>query len=156
MDMPCIHIFYFMVITGRGKKKYMHSLLMAVWMSGATLLALTMKTIAVLSGKALLAALLSLMLSVISAFSHKGHADLKSTTYEIITKPIVAHTHQADVQDGHAGDLNPVYPYKRSINNPGEIVFRSSPSIPEDVEQIDLIKRRRPYHSPISLEYSKS
>lgn len=135
----------------------MHSLLMAGWMSGATLLALTMKTIAVLSGKALLAALLSLMLSVISAFSHKGHADLKSTTYEIITKPIVAHTHQTDVHDGHASELTPAY-YKRSIN-PAEIVVKNDPLIGEDVQHIELVRKLRdrvPYYSPVSIEYSKS
>lgn len=132
----------------------MHSLLMAGWMSGATLLALTMKTIAVLSGKALLAALLSLMLSVISAFSHKGHADLKSTTYEIISKPIVAHTHHADLHDGHVNE-GYATPYKRSIN-PAEIIINGG-LIPEDVEHIGLIKKIRdrvPYYSP--NEYFKS
>ena len=144
-----------MSIVGRGKKKYMHSLLMAGWMSGATLLALTMKTIAVLSGKALLAALLSLMLSVISAFSHKGHADLKSTTYEIISKPIVAHTHHADLHDGH-GNEGYAPSYKRSINPAAEIIVERAP-MPEDVEHIGLIRKIRdrvPYYSP--NEYFKS
>lgn len=138
---------------GRGKKKYMNSLLMAGWMSGATLLALTMKTIAILSGKALLAALLSLMLSVISAFG-KGHAETKSTTYEIITKPIVSHSHSADVHEGHASELNPTYAYKRSIAP--EIMVKNG-DIPSDIEHIiRKIKDRAPYYTPVSIEYSKS
>ncbi len=127
---------------------------MAGWMSGATLLALTMKTIAILSGKALLAALLSLMLSVISAFG-KGHAEHKSTTYEIITKPIVAHSHSTDVHEAHASDLKPDYlPYKRSINP--EVIIKTD-GVPSDIEHIiRKIKDRAPYYAPVAVEYSKS
>ncbi|XP_065215143.1 uncharacterized protein LOC135841863 isoform X2 [Planococcus citri] len=141
--------------TGRGKKKYMHSLLMAGWMSGATLLALTMKTIAILSGKALLAALLSLMLSVMSAFSGKGHSE-KSTTYEIITKPIVAH-HSADVHEAHGSELSPNYAYnynKRSIGP--EIILRSA-NLPTDIEHIiRKINDHSTYSPSPPLEFSKS
>lgn len=127
---------------------------MAGWMSGATLLALTMKTIAILSGKALLAALLSLMLSVISAFSGKGHSE-KSTTYEIITKPIVAH-HSADVHEAHGSELSPNYAYKRSIGP--EIILRSTNLPSTDIEHI-IRKINNDYalYSPTSpVEFSKS
>lgn len=127
---------------------------MVGWMSGATLLALTMKTIAILSGKALLAALLSLMLSVISAFSHKGHPETKSTTYEIITKPIVSHSHTADIHDAHSSELNPAFSYKRSINP--ELIVKD-PEIPSDIEHIiRKIKDRTPYYAAVPIEYSKS
>lgn len=131
----------------------MHSLMMAGWMSGATLLALTMKTIAILSGKALLAALLSLMLSVMSAFSGKGHSE-KSTTYEIITKPIVAH-HSADVHEAHASEINPNYAYKRSIGP--EIILRST-NVPTPTELEHIIRKIGEYPSSYSapLEFSKT
>lgn len=126
---------------------------MAGWMSGATLLALTMKTIAILSGKALLAALLSLMLSVISAFSGKGHAEHKSATYEIITKPIITHSHATDVREAHPSEINPTYAtYKRSISP--DIILRGT-NIPTDIDHIiRKIEDHTPYFTPI--EYSKS
>lgn len=131
----------------------MQSLLMAGWMSGATLLALTMKTIAILSGKAMLAALLSLMLSVISAFSKHHHGELKSTTYEIITKPIVSHSHSTDIHEAHASDLSPAYAYKRSI--PPDVLVKAD-SASEIEHIIRRIKDRAPYYAPLAVEYAKT
>lgn len=136
----------------------MHSLLMAGWMSGATLLALSVKTIAILSGKALIAALLSLMLSAISAFGKGGHhnAHTKSTTYEIITKPIVTHSHTSDVQEAHGSDLNPAFSYKRSAPVLPEVVIKTE-TVPDDIEHLmKNIRDRAPYFAPVSVEYSKS
>lgn len=67
-------------------------------------MAVGMSALAALAGKALMTALLSLMLSAISAL--KGSGDHKSTTYEIVTRPVVshAHTHSSEVQhEAHHG-----------------------------------------------------
>lgn len=72
-------------------------------MSGGTLLVLGLKTLAAMATKALIASLIALVLTCFSNFGggggHKG--DLKSTTYEIITKPVLshAHLHTSEVSD---------------------------------------------------------
>ncbi|XP_050437131.1 uncharacterized protein LOC126843570 [Adelges cooleyi] len=102
--------------TGRGKKqKYAHAILLAGWVTGATLLVIGMKAIAVLAGKALMTALLSLLLSGLSSFKG-GHSEPKSTTYEIVTKPVYSHSHTSD-HDAHAAASQNNPTYRRSIGN---------------------------------------
>ncbi|XP_050533823.1 uncharacterized protein LOC126901432 [Daktulosphaira vitifoliae] len=104
------------VQSGRGKKqKYAQSILLAGWVTGATLLVIGMKAIAVLAGKALMTALLSLLLSGLSSFKG-GHSEPKSTTYEIVTKPVYSHSHTND-HDIHAAASQNNPTYRRSINN---------------------------------------
>lgn len=83
--------------------------------SGGTLMALGLSALAALAGKALMTALLSLALSGFAAFKGSGDSGHKSTTYEIITKPVVthAHTHSAEVQHEHGG--HHAYAYGRSM-----------------------------------------
>uniref|UniRef100_A0A8D8TV57 Uncharacterized protein n=1 Tax=Cacopsylla melanoneura TaxID=428564 RepID=A0A8D8TV57_9HEMI len=124
--------------TGRGKsgKKggYSQHIMMAALASGATLIALAFKTIALLAGKALIASLISLAIAAASAFKGHHHSEPKSTTYEIVTKPIVTHT---DAHHGSAGGhshdaLEQGYAtYKRSIDtrpieaaNVDKVVYR--------------------------------
>ncbi|XP_003244002.1 uncharacterized protein LOC100574673 [Acyrthosiphon pisum] len=102
--------------SGRGKKqKYAQSILLAGWVTGAMLLALGMKAIAVLAGKALMTALMSLLLSGLASFrGGGGHSEPKSTTYEIVTKPVYSHSHStADDTHSAASQNNPTY--RRSI-----------------------------------------
>lgn len=61
-------------------------------MSGGTLLALGMTALAAMAGKALMTSLLSLMLTALTALKSGGDHH-KSTTYEIVTKPVVSHAH---------------------------------------------------------------
>jgi len=101
--------------TGRGKKqKYAQSILLAGWVTGAMLLALGMKTIAVLAGKALMTALMSLLLSALASFRGHGHSEPKSTTYEIVTKPVYSHSHST-AEDTHAAGTQNNPTYRRSI-----------------------------------------
>ncbi|XP_022178668.1 uncharacterized protein LOC111039448 [Myzus persicae] len=101
--------------SGRGKKqKYAQSILLAGWVTGAMLLALGMKAIAVLAGKALMTALMSLLLSGLASFRGGGHSEPKSTTYEIVTKPVYSHSHStADDTHSAGSQNNPTY--RRSI-----------------------------------------
>lgn len=93
-------------------------MLLAGWVTGAMLLALGMKAIAVLAGKALMTALMSLLLSALASFRGHGHghAEPKSTTYEIVTKPVYTHSHTAAaVDDAHAAATQNNPAYRRSI-----------------------------------------
>lgn len=104
------------MFAGRGKKqKYAQSILLAGWVTGAMLLALGMKAIAVLAGKALMTALMSLLLSGLASFrGGGGHSEPKSTTYEIVTKPVYSHSHStADDTHSAGSQNNPTY--RRSI-----------------------------------------
>nr|XP_018896288.1 PREDICTED: uncharacterized protein LOC109030002 isoform X2 [Bemisia tabaci] len=103
---------------GGKKNKYNYPLMMAGVVSGGTLLVLGMKTIAALAGKALIASMLSLLLTGLSLFKGHGggggHAEHKSTTYEIITKPVVTHAHSTDVHHEAQGPEGG-YAYRRSM-----------------------------------------
>lgn len=80
----------------------MHAIASAAMMSGGTLLVLGLKTLAAMATKALIASLIALVLTCFSSFGGGGHkGDLKSTTYEIITKPVLshAHLHTSEVND---------------------------------------------------------
>ncbi|XP_025193012.1 uncharacterized protein LOC112593015 [Melanaphis sacchari] len=102
--------------SGRGKKqKYAQSILLAGWVTGAMLLALGMKAIAVLAGKALMTALMSLLLSGLASF-RGGHSEPKSTTYEIVTKPVYSHSHST-ADDTHAAGTQNNPAYRRSIGS---------------------------------------
>lgn len=105
------------MFAGRGKKqKYAQSILLAGWVTGAMLLALGMKAIAVLAGKALMTALMSLLLSGLASFRGGGHSEPKSTTYEIVTKPVYSHSHStADDTHSAGSQNNPTY--RRSIGS---------------------------------------
>lgn len=121
---------------GRGKKqKYAQSILMAGWVTGAMLLALGMKAIAVLAGKALMTALMSLLLSGLASFrGGGGHSEPKSTTYEIVTKPVYTHSH-ATADDTHAAGTQNSPTYRRSIGS-ASVQRVSPPSSDEEPDHI--------------------
>ncbi|KAI5714620.1 hypothetical protein M8J77_002761 [Diaphorina citri] len=110
------------VASGRAKSKkggYKEHFLMAAIASGGTLIALAFKTIALLAGKALITSLISLAIAAASALKGHHHSEPKSTTYEIVTKPIVTHTDAHHGTGGHGGHdaLEQSYAaYKRSID----------------------------------------
>lgn len=82
-----------------------HAIASAAMMSGGTLLVLGLKALAAMATKALIASMIALVLTCFSNFGggHGGHkGDLKSTTYEIITKPLVSHAHL------HTSEVRPV------------------------------------------------
>lgn len=124
---------------GRGKKqKYAQSILLAGWVTGAMLLALGMKTIAVLAGKALMTAFMSLLLSALASFraggGHGHHAEPKSTTYEIVTKPVYTHSHATGTDDVHAAGTQNVPTYRRSIG--GGAIQHVQPSSSEEADHV--------------------
>lgn len=87
--------------------------------SGGTLMAVGMSALAALAGKALMTALLSLMLSALAAMRGGGDSGGGGkTTYEIIAKPIVthAHTHSSEVQHEVHGGHHHAYAYARSLD----------------------------------------
>lgn len=100
----------------------------AFWIAGllsaGTMLAMGMSAMSAMAGKALMTSLLALMLAAFAAL--KGHSeDKKSTTYEIITRPIYTHSHgshkHAEVMaDSHmmsGSHTGPSYTYRRSIDH---------------------------------------
>lgn len=85
---------------GGGGKRRNYGLLAAALFSAGTLLTLGLAALAAMSGKALMTSLAALLLAALTAMKGHGSSDHKSTTYEIITKPVVshAHTHSAEVK----------------------------------------------------------
>lgn len=133
---------------GRRKKNRMSGLLAAGLFSGGTLMAVGLSAIAALAGKALMTALLSLVLSGISAFRGSGDSGHKSTTYEIITKPVVthAHTHSAEVQHEHGGGHHGYAAYARSIE--------SNPNSPAGDSYLLAYRAQRPYPTVLTTTTS--
>lgn len=105
--------------TGRKKdKKGGQSIIAAALLMKSMLLALALGALALLAGKALVAALMALLLSALSAFKALT-PEKKSTTYEIITKPAhytSAHTHSNVVHEDHSGGGMGTSGYGRSLN----------------------------------------
>nr|CAI5869997.1 unnamed protein product [Callosobruchus analis] len=90
---------------GKGGGGGHHMIFAAAAMMKGTLLALALGGIAAVAGKALMTGLISLVLSAIiglKALTHHGH---KSTTYEIVSKPIYTHSssHSIAHEDHHGG-----------------------------------------------------
>ncbi|XP_059050565.1 uncharacterized protein LOC131845512 isoform X2 [Achroia grisella] len=97
-----------------GKKGGMGGLMAMAMMMKGTLMTLGLGALALLAGKALMTAMMSLLLSAIIGIKSlsSGH---KSTTYEIVSKPIYSHSHSHSTAHedvggyGHSG-------YGRSLN----------------------------------------
>ncbi|XP_022918448.1 uncharacterized protein [Onthophagus taurus] len=105
-------------IGGGGKKGGgMGMLLAAGAMMKGTLMAVAMAALAALAGKALMTALISLMLSAIIGLKSLTSGGGKQTTYEVITKPIYSHgsSHSSSHEDygGHGHSS-----YGRSFDMP--------------------------------------
>ncbi|XP_053619738.1 uncharacterized protein LOC128680540 [Plodia interpunctella] len=99
---------------GGGKKGGMGGLLAIGMLFKGTLMSIGLGALALLAGKALMTALMSLLLSAIIGIKSLSGGQ-KSTTYEIVSKPIYSHTHSHSTAHedvggyGHSG-------YGRSIN----------------------------------------
>ncbi|XP_075210975.1 osiris 11 [Lycorma delicatula] len=92
---------------GRGKKKKnMGPLLVGLMLKGG-LIAMAMKGLALLAGKALIVSKLALVLAGIVAlkklFSGGGGGGGEKTTYEIVKQPIVSHAHQYTTSHEYGG-----------------------------------------------------
>ncbi|KAF7279553.1 hypothetical protein GWI33_007072 [Rhynchophorus ferrugineus] len=99
---------------GKGGGGGMGYLLAAGAMMKGTLFALAMGGLAALAGKALMAAMISLLLSAISAL--KGSGSSGKTTYEVVAKPVYtsSHSHSVSHEDGGHGHSG----YGRSFDDP--------------------------------------
>lgn len=89
---------------GRGDKKqgkWSGTLITAAVLTGGTLLWMGLSSLMAMATKALAASLLSIVISIVTAYRSSGHSH-KSTTYEIVAKPVYS-PYSADVQhDPHA------------------------------------------------------
>ncbi|XP_028179044.1 uncharacterized protein LOC114366380 [Ostrinia furnacalis] len=85
----------------------------ALMMKGA-LGAAALGALALLAGKALMTALMSLLLSALVGL--KGHGGHKSTTYEIITKPEVSHHHSHSHEEHHEHEHGHHGGYRRAYD----------------------------------------
>ncbi|XP_062540340.1 uncharacterized protein LOC134208366 [Armigeres subalbatus] len=87
-----------------GKKGGLEAMLAAAMMMKGTLGALALGGLALIAGKALMTALLAMTIATIvglkSLTSGGGH---KSTTYEIVAKPMYSHSHTEQEEMGHGG-----------------------------------------------------
>lgn len=93
------------LFTGRGKKKKnMGPLLIAMMMKGG-MLAMAMKGLALLAGKALIVSKLALVLAGIVALKKlfSGGGGGEKTTYEIVKQPVVSHAHQYTTSHEYSG-----------------------------------------------------
>lgn len=82
---------------------------------------LGMGALAALAGKALMTGLMSLMLSAIIGLKSATGGGHKSTTYEIISKPVYSHSHShsSEVQHDHGGGGgggHAAYTYGRNLD----------------------------------------
>ncbi|XP_030037388.2 uncharacterized protein LOC115452904 [Manduca sexta] len=99
---------------GGGKKGGMGGLLAAGLLMKGTLMSVGLGALALLAGKALMTAMMSLLLSAIVGLKSLSGGQ-KSTTYEIVSKPIYSHSHSHSTAHedvggyGHSG-------YGRSLN----------------------------------------
>lgn len=89
---------------GGGKKGGgMGAVLAAAAMMKGTLMALALGGLAALAGKALMTAMISLMLSAIIGLKSLTSGGGKSTTYEVIAKPVYSHANTHSVSHEESG-----------------------------------------------------
>ncbi|CAG9794901.1 unnamed protein product [Diatraea saccharalis] len=98
---------------GGGKGGGSGLLAVALMMKGA-LGAAALGALALLAGKALMTALMSLLLSALVGL--KGSGGHKSTTYEIITKPEVSHHHSHSHEEHHEHEHGHHGGYRRAYD----------------------------------------
>ncbi|XP_014273834.1 uncharacterized protein [Halyomorpha halys] len=78
---------------GRKNKRMLPALLMALMLKGS-MLAMAMKGLALLAGKALIVSKMALVLAGVIALKKLFSGGGEKTTYEIVKQPIVSHSHQ--------------------------------------------------------------
>ncbi|KAJ8931934.1 hypothetical protein NQ314_015106 [Rhamnusium bicolor] len=114
---------------GRGGGGGMGGMILAAGaMMKGTLMALALGGIATLAGKALMTGLISLLLSAIIGLKSLAHHGHKSTTYEIVSKPIFSHanTHSVSHEEhGHGGGYSHSS-YGRSFDIPLPLGFQTA------------------------------
>ncbi|XP_011554425.3 uncharacterized protein LOC105385701 [Plutella xylostella] len=98
---------------GGGKKGGMGGILAAALMMKGTLMSIGIGGLAMLAGKALMTAMMSLLLSAIIGIKSLTSGG-KSTTYEIVSKPVYSHSHSTGHEEigGYAHS-----PYGRSMKS---------------------------------------
>lgn len=143
-------------VSGRRRKNngMTSTLATAGLFSGGTLMAVGMSALAALAGKAMMTALLSLMLSAISAL--KGNGDSgghKSTTYEIVTRPVVSHAHSHSAEIQHDSHVPHGYGYGRSMEfNPVMPVVVDSQPVEDSAHQLAYKAQAPDSPSPVYTE----
>lgn len=101
-----------------GKKGGMETILAAGMMMKGMLMAIGMGAIAIMAGKALMTGILALALSAIIGVKSLASGGGKSTTYEIVAKPVYSssHSHSVSHEDhGHHTPYNGYGNYARSM-----------------------------------------
>ncbi|CAB3222918.1 unnamed protein product [Arctia plantaginis] len=97
-----------------GKKGGMGGLIAAGLMMKGTMMSIALGALALLAGKALVTAMMSLLLSAIIGIKSLSGGQ-KSTTYEIVSKPIYSHSHSHSTAHEDAGGYGHSG-YGRSMN----------------------------------------
>ncbi|XP_055551615.1 uncharacterized protein LOC129733983 [Wyeomyia smithii] len=89
-----------------GKKGGLETMIAAAMMMKGTLGAIALGTLALIAGKALMTGLLALTLATIvglKSLTSGGGGSHKSTTYEIIAKPMYSHAETEEISHPHTG-----------------------------------------------------
>lgn len=88
----------FLFLSGEKKPgKWSSTLLTAGLLTGGTLLWMGLSSLMAMATKALAASLLSIVISIVTAYRSSGNSH-KSTTYEIVAKPVYSHAYAAELQ----------------------------------------------------------
>ncbi|XP_058443871.1 uncharacterized protein LOC131425754 [Malaya genurostris] len=89
-----------------GKKGGLETMIAAAMMMKGTLGAIALGTLALIAGKALMTGLLAMTLATIVGFKSLtggGGGGHKSTTYEIVAKPVYSHAETEEIGPAHSG-----------------------------------------------------
>jgi len=115
-------LWHFLLLPGRGKKDKL-GLLMLGGLFKSGMLAIGLKGIALLAGKALMVAKIALVLSIIIGLSKlfsSGNGE-GTTTYEIVKHPHITHSHTHSSSYGHFDPGS--HDYKRSMQTQDASVY---------------------------------
>lgn len=119
---------------------------MAGILTGGTLLWMGLSSLMAMATKALAASLLSIVISCITAYRSSGSSH-KSTTYEIVAKPVYSHAYTAELQhDPHSAATGHQYGRNMEWDKMASMSSRSEIQVPirEDAHQLAYRAHVRP------------
>lgn len=115
-------------------------------LTGCALLWMGLSSIMAMATKALAASLLSIIITIVTAYRSSGHSH-KSTTYEIVAKPVYSHPYAAEIQhDPHAAATGHQYGRNMEWDKMASMSSRSEVQVPirEDAHQLAYRAHVRP------------
>ncbi len=118
----------------------------AAVLTGGTLLWMGLSSLMAMATKALAASLLSIIISCVTAYRSSGHSH-KSTTYEIVAKPVYSHAYAAELQhEPHSAATGHQYGRNIEWDKVASMSSRSEVQVPirDDAHQLAYRAHVRP------------